>query len=330
MRSLRLGVSVVASSLLACGAVAPRASTPTSPAPRQPEVACPNEEVFLASLPDLERRARESLRTTCVPGPGGRWELELAELASGPLSEERDGGTGQRITGRAALAFVDASDRRLVGTPRAFEVREAEDWWSADRIEPRGHFDLDGDGLEELFVWVGHDAYEATSVGEIVVMTVRDGGVIPYAPASVGVPIHAVEDVDADGRPDLVSCTPYCGTSPWGASPVPAGGPPNEYRSLEDGTFSNTDPVVMSRVREACPAFPTQFLPESASEEGYVDSITAVSCARIHGASTEEIVGAIRQEHASGRCHDEGWSECAHLVEELVRHASLTPAHHLP
>jgi hypothetical protein len=265
----------------------------------------------------------------CVPGPGGRWELAVTDLASSPLSEERDGGTGERITGRFAFAFVDGAGRALVGPPRAFEHRRAEDWWSSDLVDVRGHHDLDGDGREELFVWIGRAEYEATPRGEVLVLTARDGAVAPFAPAQVGVPIDEVEDVDGDGRPDLVSCTPYCGVSPWGASPVPAGGPRNVFRSLPGGAFSSTDPLVLARLRAACPARPERFLPQRPGETGYEEALTAVSCARMWGVATDEIVRAIRAEHAAGTCTDEGWAECAHLVDELVRHAGLTPAHAL-
>jgi len=338
-----LAVACVLSCLPGCGATAPTTSTPaattTEAVPATPveplrsplpTVACPEQESWLASLSALEQRARESLQMPCVPGPGGRWELALTDLASSPMSEEEHGGTGERITGRFALAFVDGSDARRSGPPRDFELLRAEDWWRSARVDVRGHSDLDGDGLEELFVWIGRADYEGTPQGEVTVMTARGGVVAVYEPAPVGAAIGEIEDVDADGRPDLVSCTPYCGTSPWGASPVPAGGPPNVFRSLPDGSFSNQDPVVLARLRAACPARPERFLPSSPSEDGYQEALTAVSCARIFGTATDEIVRAIRAEHAAGGCTHEGWAECGPLVDELVRHASLTPAHHLP
>ncbi len=342
----RLFPLLLAGAVLGCGATAtpavtrpvtpaatPAEATPTRaevPATALPTLACPDEEAWLASLSPLEQSARQSLHMPCVPGPGGRWELVITEVASGPMSEEQHGGTGERLTGRFAFAFVDAADVRRVGAARDFEILRAEDWWRTEHVEVRGHFDLDGDGIEELFVWVGRSEYEGTNRGEVIVMTARGGAVTVYAPGRVGVAIDDVEDVEQDGRPDLVSCAPYCGTSPWGASPVPAGGPPNVFRSLRDGTFSNQDPLVLDRLRAACPARPARFLAASPSEEGYEEALTAVSCARIFGTPTDEIVQAIRAEHTAGGCRDEGWSDCAHLVEELVRHASLMPVHHLP
>lgn len=332
--------ALLALTLSGCGStptlsLAPRASVgraavPTAAAAANAIVECPDEASWLASLPPLEQRAREGLGMHCVAGPGGRWELQLTDLASGPLSEEADGGTGERITGRFALAFVDASGTARLGASRAFEHRNAEDWWSADHVEPRGRFDLDGDGLEELFVWIGRAEHEATPRGELIALTVREGAVTEYAPARVGVPIDEVEDVDGDGRPDLVSFAPYGGSSPWGADAVPAGGPRHVFRSLADGSFSDQDEVVLAQLRHDCPTRPERFLAQRPSEEGYVEAITAVSCARIHGVSTEEIVRTLLAEQAAGVCTDEGWADCGHLVEELQRHAALTPAHRLP
>jgi hypothetical protein len=289
--------------------------------PAHARVTCPPEP----ERSPIELDVRGAMDVPCVESEGGHWALVLAELSQAATTDE-EGASTSRTTGTYSFSFVDGEGHTAASTPAPFERLVGDGWYRAMRVEPRAVFDVDGDGAPELFVWIGEIADETVPRGEVRVLSRRGGTIVPLD-AAPGTPIDDVEDVDGDGRPDLVSCTPYCGSSPWGASPVPAGGPRNVFRSRPDGTFSSQDPVVIAALRAACARAPTTLVPSHPDESGYEEALTAVSCARLRGESTDAVVTRLRTEAA--RCTDAGWARCDDLLDELVRHASLVPAHDL-
>ena len=80
--------------------------------------------------------------------------------------------------------------------------------WDAARVRDLGDWDEDGND-EVLVVEDGHD-HEGGGHGSSAVWTFASGALAPYARAA-SVRIAGAEDIDGDGKVDLLTCGPYCG-----------------------------------------------------------------------------------------------------------------------
>src|SRR5581483_3662092 len=133
---------------------------------------------------------------------GGAWGFSVRDVKS-----ERNG-----VTGVAVAIYVDASGKKLefpLKGPGRLEKRSfsATDLDRVTITSEQG-FDYDGDGEDELIA-VGTDQTKE-GIKELLswVLTVKNGAIQPYAAAN-NFPIARVEDIDRDGRPDLVGYGPY-------------------------------------------------------------------------------------------------------------------------
>jgi len=138
-------------------------------------------------------------------------------------------------------------------------------------------FDFDGDGEEELAFSMQAYVSEGEAAGSTgLVFTFKNGTVSPYR-AAQGLQWLRTEDVDHDGRPDLLGS--------YLAVPV-------LFHSLPDGTFSASDPVAASYARRYCPPDKRAvFLPvaiESRNDSGWNGP-----CARLWGATEPQLLAEI-------------------------------------
>ncbi len=256
--------------------------------------------------------SQELERGGCFAGDWGAWGVELENLAEYPQwrpvfrepdgriveADQRfldDGARGPKTTPPSDLLGLRCCGP--TGLPRGFQVA-----------------DFDGDARPELvfgFVWEGAEGGEDS---EYAVLTAR-GGVIRWF--NPGFEFHGVEDVDRDGKLDLVvsptetvrlPCEDYGYAKVSGARLIVHG---------VSGGFSTTDAVAQEQARKECPKRPERIVTKNAA--GVVDpSKTArnAMCARVWGASALAIDAALTRDceapstHRSCRDAERAPNEC--------------------
>lgn len=155
-------------------------------------------------------------------------------------------------------------------------------------------FDWDGDGALEAAVRFHGWEHEGDGTGGVRLFRVRNGAIVPYAPAASLGPIAGVRDVDGDGRPDLVLPSPWHAVETCGPGPHEVPGVDAVAHALPDGGFSTDDAVARGYLAGRCEAALRDGLPDR--EESY-PSLVALACARRAGASAEATVAALRARH---------------------------------
>jgi len=151
-------------------------------------------------------------------------------------------------------------------------------------------FDWDGDGAPEVVLRIHRRVFENPEPDTVTLHTARGGAVRPYAPARGFEQILSVEDIDADGRPDLILPSPWrlldhCGmTGDWHEGPTLAA------HALPDGTFSTRDDVARAWVMRQCERAPRC---SPYNSFGPLD-VSDIACARAWGQSPEAVVAAAR------------------------------------
>ena len=306
---------------------------PRAPAPPRATVEPANDEratsidpcgVEIEQLPtvdpELDAFARRNLDLECVVGPRGAWRLVFTELHESPLTDPDESHGATSVDGSWALAWTDLGGTSIIGAPRPFHVDDSNNW-EATRVRVAERFDYDSDGIDELAISIEELAFEARREGHVEVVTVHEGVIVTYPPSETTSRVDSIEDINGDGRPDLVSTAPYLLWSPFGIDGELVGGPPHVYRSLPDGSFSDSDPVVIAALSEACPGVSLVLLRVGTStRDSYDAGGRAVSCARIWGVSPEDIVAQLRDELPRA-CRSDPDYPCSALLSTLAEHA---------
>ncbi|MFO0560861.1 MAG: VCBS repeat-containing protein [Polyangiales bacterium] len=243
-----------------------------------------------AAIPS-DTRASETLASfgRCQRTSRGLWAIVLNELRVDPQSE----GT---FNGSWAIVHVDAAGHEV-------SVPHNDSWQDMARPELTTFalFDYDGDGEQEL-VWSVHTNVSEGADGHAGgVMTFKQGAISALQGTAEIAP-YAAEDVDNDGRLDLMVRAPYVGDgddSPSGFT-YTMQGPALVLHSLANGTFSRDDAVAQQYARRACAARVATVFPAS----GEFEATVAVACARLWGVGASAVRGAI-----SRRCQTVAESE---------------------
>ena len=190
-------------------------------------------------------------------------------------------------------------------------------------------FDFDGDGEDEVLIRLANAPGGRERVVAGHLWSFRDGVVSRYTRAP-DLDIEALRDVDHDGRPDLETF------SPWQA-PSRIGSPcaPPVYRvhgrsllahALSNGTFSLDDEVAKAVARGSCATAPASF---TLASDG-VRTVTSLACARLRGASIDEVLRVIDAEcvaNPDDACVEVPACEDARLWRALAR---MPPSLRLP
>jgi hypothetical protein len=149
--------------------------------------------------------------------------------------------------------------------------------------------DYDGDGLDEVLAVHESHHHEGSPKSEARVLTFKKGAIVPYAPAR-GIVIDGVEDIDGDGRPDLLTRGPYAKASradafgnAWPIAPIVFAA-----HARADGTFATADDAARARAHKSCPARP--ILPLLGDDS---DALKIV-CSRLWGVPTSALIAEIR------------------------------------
>lgn len=236
-------------------------------------VACPG-------LPDPFTADTQRALRTCVPTRDGAWGLVLE-----PASVEH---------GCEPSAFGFVTPPPNAGAARAEYVSNGVvtkgsliAWRSLGDV--RG-FDYDGDGEAELLVegrsaerWAAWlDGLKVAPFGFALVLRADAGAIGPLA-STAGMSALGFDDVDGDGRPDLV-VTPLLTGRDGDVSSWTFEGPKTVAHSLPGGAFSTDDAVAADVRRRACAKSATL------ERAHAVELFAAAVCARVHGAPVAEVV----------------------------------------
>jgi hypothetical protein len=219
---------------------------------------------------------------TCWSGPRGAWSIALDPPPAG--GTEARGWTAIHVdaTGavtRRARAFHASREDTSGDGPSVPDFGWIDDAWAEA-------YDFNGDGDPELFVglhaiWSSHTGLE---LAESILYTFTAGAIEKYAPAT-SFAIWKLEDRDNDGRPDIVTSSPYA-RSRGGSTPVFS--PTLIAHALADGSFSTTDAVAERAARKACPTKPALATLRRPSPTRQGED-ARLACARMWGLSVDAI-----------------------------------------
>jgi hypothetical protein len=236
----------------------------------------------------------------CRVTRNGAWAVRLTRVDPDP-----DAGAnafGSTVTLHWDVLHVDAR----TGVVRRSETSRAS-IFDHDAQGESAVSDLDGDGEEELVVPSkrGGDENPYREAGGI--WTFKDGHVKRYAP---GLTFSRVEDVDSDGRVDLVTTAPYQVDVDRGCLVVEesATGPPLLLHTLPDGGFSTGDGVAKDFALRRCPEPPAHLVltPDGGLEGDFEPAFERIACARLWGKPDSEIREQVAAECKVNRALDEG------------------------
>jgi hypothetical protein len=148
-------------------------------------------------------------------------------------------------------------------------------------------FDYDGDGSDEVILSSFEHHFEGEPRTLIQLWTARGGAVVPYQ-TGVPTPLTRVEDVDHDGRPDLVTLEVSV-TIPSGASARETG-PDVVYHSVAGGKFDGRDAVARAAFEKSCPPELRSF--GAASGRDPETLAMRLICSRAAGMTREQVTAA--------------------------------------
>ena len=273
--------------------------------------------------PEQLRKETEPLRT-CFHALGGAWVLmpEAVKLDRYPDGQL----TNVQISFRPV--YVHPEGTRIVG--ESLDVRHApyleEDEFNAAQFQITVRLvDYDNDGHPELVLTTKEKAHEFDAHKNDI-LTASNGRIHTYAPLE-GIDIEAVEDVDQDGRPDVISISRhYPGVWCFEMYEIPVGLPPVLYHARDDGSFSHADDVARAFLRKECPAMPRRLVVpfDRESPSWDMQARQAVACARLLGANAEDLVQQIRSEW-SRLPADAAEEACGTTLEQLIELARKDP-----
>ncbi|MEO9233329.1 MAG: hypothetical protein ABI421_08355 [Polyangiaceae bacterium] len=155
-------------------------------------------------------------------------------------------------------------------------------------------FDFDDDGEPEVIVRYTTGGVESADVDSVAAFRFHGGTIARFVPVPGW---NDLRDIDHDGRPDAVvdhRATDGTGCENYESEDVAA--PTLVAHSIKGG-FSTTDAFAKSLASQACPSRPAKIV---ILRDHLVDedaTATNVICARVWGASAEEVTRAI-----SGAC----------------------------
>jgi hypothetical protein len=308
----------------ASSAATPSASSPPQLAAASPaasphalcEALARDQRAALRPYFDEERRTsgafdgRGFVRRFCWPDTAGVWgvsfsaiEVTPSKLIKIPYRSE----AGPFVSATLSLVRVGLDGRRLSGKPRPYS-------WIAG--QEGSAFDWNGDGVAELAFPQGAGS------AELAIWTVASGAIAPYAPAA-DIAVRAVEDLDGDGRPDLLYTAPFSGEMELpDAMDTSLYLRPHEggfwlvAHALPDGTFSRDDEVAREYARKECPAGDLDVRDRNWPEDEALAVAQAVRCAKLHGVERGKIEAFLDRKCKQRRgCLNEaklrGWAAAA-------------------
>jgi hypothetical protein len=210
----------------------------------------------------------------------GVWALEYRDVVAGG-----DGGRwdGAEITANVVVVHLDARGQRSEAP--AGKLRVAAYQFAGVRVG--APFDADGDGDDEVTLH-GTRAAPFSYGSSGILLTAHSGKIAPY-PKAQGIDVAGVEDVDGDGRLDLLTPGPF---------------PPDDEVVCGDWKGSNDPPLLLAAhargdgafsfddAKKECPKAPA---PPLIVNSFAFDNLRNVRCARLWGASPAAVTAAVQK-----------------------------------
>lgn len=256
---------------------------------------------------DVHPIGSELTEASCVEDARGAWLLIPDEIVFYPREEDwtSEWGSAQRLvvarvdsnggvsTAEVRTSFAENGAPSVGASWPPLTIR----FNCCDRdsgfLEEPAAFDFDGDGVKEFFVrsqW----AHEATSFSWSALYTVRDGRIVTYPTPDAFEPIE-MRDENDDGRPDLIGRhTVPTGIACGSGFETHASGPEFAAISRADGSFDTTGEAARAVALQACPTRPRQ-----------TTTFDEVICARLWGATVDELRRSMQRRYAEWSCEDE-------------------------
>jgi len=266
----------------------------------------------------------EELGGFCVASGSGAWEEEsTSEDLQCPDGES--GTVGRR---RLRYTTLDGTDAELEREPYELCLHGS----GLLELVPLGHYDYDGDGHAEI-VLERRVALQAREV-EVLQFTGESIRDYPAAADAMSASVFRVDDVDGDGRPDLVTHLPHAqlvAVDHEFSDREFQGGPNTLWHALPDGTFTHSDAVAIEFLARSCGEPGSALI--SDVELGsirdcapFLDAARRnVTCARLRGSSVEDVRASLRATVTRFPCA-RGPSTCcdalATTIDSLLAQAS--------
>lgn len=237
---------------------------------------------------DLPIAPAESLINECVAAEkGGAWVQWISELECQSREWPK---------GKWTLAYLPTPGSPLPASP-ASEAFDAHGW-GGPMPRPLGSFDYDGDGIPEVLTVTSNEGSHKSPDDPGKLWTYRDGRTMLYPPAAAIKDISLLmQDVDGDGRPDLLSLSPYAEDAP----DCRDGGHrffefPLAYHSLPGGAFRADDDAAIAYARQQCPSRPVELVEADAEADALSQDeqvAKRIVCARLWGTSNAEVLRSL-------------------------------------
>lgn len=243
----------------------------------------------------------------CIETPRGAWALSLDRL-------ERTGELG--VTGRWVIAHLSPDGSRETVAPALPDGHSCDLTAVADNfvdvtadahltIRPPIAYDYDHDGEPELVVVLEGHIHEGGDWRRGRVWTYRQGVVALYPPAA-DIVVRDTQDIDHDGKPDLLTVGPFAEITEWPGGPGELIGPQLVAHALPDGRFSLDDQVARTSALRVCPDRPKALVAweragGSAPRLDRAATAVHIACARLWGADPPELETRITRECPKGK-----------------------------
>jgi hypothetical protein len=289
------GAAVVFSLVTACVGSASRAQEPNGIASEGPCAAFDREQApYVAAIRDAWP-AHPPLSPSfgrCFASKGGAWGISLDHVES----------VAGHVVGRWSLVHLEKDGKRVAVGPTLPHVDGTPSTTGnlddALTLDTPALFDFDGDGEDEVLLRLASAPGGRERVVAGHLWSFVSGGIVRYARAPE-LDIEAMRDVDLDGRPDLETFAPWQAPSRLRSPCAPpvyrVYGPLLVAHAKSDGTFAVDDEVTRAVAERSCAsvAVPFAIATSPITPTDGVRVVTSLACARMLGASTEEIEAVI-------------------------------------
>ncbi len=211
----------------------------------------------------LDESNRKELRKvgSCLPAGKGAWAVRLGTLMSVPMPVEPSGGSTIFMNfgvGALEAVFIDENG---VAPDLAMGHWLSIGSFGNLSFDRQILFDFDGDGIAELALCLsaGGGNLDDEYQWECKVLAWKNGRIQPYDGIPAGALLRDIEDVDTDGRPDLLSMGPFeapCEIPKKNTlcvEPRIVGPSGFLYHALPDGKFTPTDEAAKAYARQNFP-----------------------------------------------------------------------------
>lgn len=247
--------------------------------------------------------AVESDTSFCAETAVGLWSTRVVRVVwQSPDSAAREGSPCPDLGVEVALVHIDRDGHEASAVPGLAEAWRADAGdvmvnvsnvagWGSRSLASISAFDFDGDGDLEVFVASTSSEEGGDRATREIYSYVR-GAVTPYPPAS-GFDLEKLEDVDGDGRPDLVGRGPYAKVLAHDddVSTHPVAPLVFVAHSQKGGTFSALDAAARAFTKRECPVSPTLHF---AADQWLTDAdARQIVCARAWGQAQDVVEHAL-------------------------------------